>query len=72
MLLGWTGDNGDPDNFLFALLSCEAAKTGNNKAFWCDPEFNDLIVKAQQSSDLAERTALYEQAQSCSRSRRRG
>ena len=63
VLLGWTGDNGDPDNFLFALLSCEAAKTGNNKAFWCDPEFNDLIVKAQQSSDLAERTALYEQAQ---------
>lgn len=62
-LLGWTGDNGDPDNFMFALLSCEAAKSGSNKAFWCDPEFNDLIVKAQQSSDLAERTALYEQAQ---------
>ena len=63
VLLGWTGDNGDPDNFLFALLSCEAAKSGNNRAFWCDKEFNDLITKAQQSSDLAERTKLYEQAQ---------
>ena len=63
VLLGWTGDNGDPDNFLFALLSCEAAKSGNNRAFWCDPEFNDLITKAQQSTDLAERTKLYEQAQ---------
>jgi dipeptide transport system substrate-binding protein len=63
VLLGWTGDNGDPDNFLFALLSCEAAKSGNNRAFWCDKDFNDLITKAQQSSDLAERTKLYEQAQ---------
>ncbi len=63
VLLGWTGDNGDPDNFLFALLSCEAAQSGNNRAFWCDKDFNDLITKAQQSSDLAERTALYEQAQ---------
>ena len=26
-------------------------------------EFNDLITKAQQSTDLAERTKLYEQAQ---------
>jgi dipeptide transport system substrate-binding protein len=24
---GWAGDNGDPDNFLTPLLSCEAAKT---------------------------------------------
>ena len=63
VLLGWTGDNGDPDNFLFALLSCEAAKSGNNRARWCNPEFNELITKAQQSSDLAERTKLYEQAQ---------
>ena len=63
VLLGWTGDNGDPDNFLFALLSCEAVKGGNNRARWCNQEFNDLVVKAQRSSDLAERTKLYEEAQ---------
>jgi dipeptide transport system substrate-binding protein len=63
VLLGWTGDNGDPDNFLFALLSCEAAKGGANRARWCNQEFNDLITKAQRSSDLAERTKLYEEAQ---------
>lgn len=63
VLLGWTGDNGDPDNFLFALLSCEAVKGGNNRARWCNQEFNDLITKAQRSSDLAERTRLYEEAQ---------
>lgn len=63
VLLGWTGDNGDPDNFLFALLSCEAVAAGNNRARWCNKEFNDLITKAQRSSDTAERTRLYEQAQ---------
>ena len=63
VLLGWTGDNGDPDNFLFALLSCEAVKGQNNRARWCNQEFNDLITKAQRSSDIAERTKLYEEAQ---------
>ncbi|MFO1047122.1 MAG: ABC transporter substrate-binding protein [Geminicoccaceae bacterium] len=63
VLLGWTGDNGDPDNFLFALLSCEAVKGQNNRARWCNKEFNELITKAQRSSDLAERTKLYEEAQ---------
>ncbi|WP_202911141.1 ABC transporter substrate-binding protein [Ancylobacter sp. TS-1] len=61
--LGWTGDNGDPDNFFF-LLGCPAArKGGQNLAKWCNKEFDDLISKARTSSDLAERTKLYEQAQ---------
>ena len=35
-LYGWTGDNGDPDNFLHTLLGCAAARTGgNNVAKWC-------------------------------------
>ena len=28
ILLGWTGDNGDPDNFLHVLLGCDGAKKG--------------------------------------------
>ncbi|MFK8250158.1 ABC transporter substrate-binding protein [Ancylobacter terrae] len=61
--LGWTGDNGDPDNFFF-LLGCAAARPGGqNLSKWCNKEFDDLIVKARGISDKAERTKLYEQAQ---------
>uniref|UniRef100_UPI001EF7F44C ABC transporter substrate-binding protein n=2 Tax=Pseudomonadota TaxID=1224 RepID=UPI001EF7F44C len=29
VILGWTGDNGDPDNFLAVLLSCQAVGQAN-------------------------------------------
>jgi dipeptide transport system substrate-binding protein len=63
VLLGWTGDNGDPDNFLYVLLGCAAAKDGANRARWCDKSFDDLVVKAKQTSDQAQRTELYKKAQ---------
>lgn len=62
VILGWTGDNGDPDNFLHTLLGCDAVG-GNNRAQWCNEEFNDLVVKAKATTDQAERVKLYEQAQ---------
>lgn len=62
-MMGWTGDNGDPDNFLNTLLSCSAVESGSNYANFCHKEFNDLVTKAAQVTDLAERTALYQQAQ---------
>ena len=62
VMLGWTGDNGDPDNFLDTLLGCEAVG-GNNRAQWCNKEFNDLVKKAKVTTDQAERTKLYEEAQ---------
>ena len=61
-ILGWTGDNGDPDNFLDTLLGCDAVG-GNNRAQWCNKEFDDLMTKAKETSDIAERTKLYEEAQ---------
>ncbi|WP_250956297.1 ABC transporter substrate-binding protein [Rhizobium sp. CG5] len=61
-MLGWTGDNGDPDNFLDTLLGCEAVG-GNNRAQWCNKEFDALVKKAKVTSDKAERTKLYEEAQ---------
>ncbi len=63
VLLGWTGDYGDPDNFLNVLLACAAAKDGTNRARWCDKSFDDLILEAKQTSDTAKRTELYMKAQ---------
>ena len=62
VLLGWTGDNGDPDNFLDTLLGCDAVG-GNNRAQWCNEEFDALMTKAKETADVAERTKLYEEAQ---------
>ena len=62
VLLGWTGDNGDPDNFLAVLLGCDAVG-GSNRAQWCNKDFEALVQKAKTVSDKAERTKLYEDAQ---------
>jgi len=62
VLLGWTGDNGDPDNFLAVLLGCDGVG-GANRAQWCYQPFEDLIQKAKIVADPAERTKLYEEAQ---------
>jgi len=63
-MMGWTGDNGDPDNFLANLLGCDSAKAnGSNVAKFCYQPFEDLIQKAKVVSNPAERTKLYEKAQ---------
>ncbi|MBB4018955.1 dipeptide transport system substrate-binding protein [Chelatococcus caeni] len=63
-LYGWTGDNGDPDNFLNVLLGCAAARPGgNNVAKWCLPEYDALVTRAKATSDRSERETLYRQAQ---------
>jgi dipeptide transport system substrate-binding protein len=62
VLLGWTGDNGDPDNFLAVLLGCDGVG-GSNRAQWCYQPFEDVVQAAKVTSDSAERTALYEEAQ---------
>lgn len=64
-LLGWTGDNGDPDNFLYVLLDKDNAKgpDAGNIAFYKSDAVHDLLIKARTITDQAERTKLYEQAQ---------
>lgn len=62
ILIGWTGDNGDPDNWLGTLYSCEAIN-GNNYSNWCYAPFEKLIQQASRTTDIAERTKLYMTAQ---------
>ncbi|MBK0326849.1 ABC transporter substrate-binding protein [Rhodobacteraceae bacterium F11138] len=62
VLLGWTGDNGDPDNFLAVLLGCDAVG-GSNRAMWCHEPFDELLQKAKVLPTQEERAELYEQAQ---------
>lgn len=61
--LGWTGDNGDPDNFFF-LRGCTGARDGGqNISKWCNEEFEARLNKAKTLTDKAERTKLYEEMQ---------
>jgi len=63
-LLGWTGDNGDPDNFLYVLLDKSAtAHPANNIAFYRSDPLHGLLLKAQHEVDIEIRTDLYKQAQ---------
>lgn len=64
-LLGWTGDNGDPDNFLNVLLSGQNATPQNaqNIAYYDNSEVNDLLAEAQRTIDEEKRRELYYEAQ---------
>jgi ABC-type transport system substrate-binding protein len=63
-LLGWSGDNGDPDNFLNVLLSIQATTIpAQNIAFWRNTEFDALIQQGKTSTDAAVRERAYRKAQ---------
>ena len=63
-LLGWTGDNGDPDNFFF-LAGCDkdGKPAAQNIPKWCDATFNADMLKARALTDQAERTKVYQEMQ---------
>ena len=61
-MLGWTGDNGDPDNFLYTLLDKDSIGA-NNYSFYSNDQLHDILIKAQQETDQAKRNDLYKQAQ---------
>jgi len=63
IMYGWSGDNGDPDNFFVPLLGCDAVKGGGNFARWCNKDFEDLVQKAKNTPKQAERAKFYEKAQ---------
>ena len=64
-ILGWTGDNGDPDNFLNVLLSSKSATEENalNVAFYKNPDLDEVLDQGATTIDENERRRLYEEAQ---------
>lgn len=60
--LGWTGDNGDPDNFIgyfFANADEELPREGH----YMNPEVADLLNQARSEIDSDARAALYVEAE---------
>ncbi len=64
-LLGWAGDNGDPDNFLYVLFDRDTATVGTarNVAFFDSAELHGILIYAQETNDRDERTRFYQKAQ---------
>lgn len=64
-LLGWTGDNGDPDNFMNVLYGANSCSLGTagNVAFYNNSHVQDLFTQALQTYDKNQRAQLYEEAQ---------
>ncbi|HET7270622.1 MAG TPA: ABC transporter substrate-binding protein, partial [Rubrobacter sp.] len=64
-LLGWTGDNGDPDNFLNVLLGSASATPTDalNIAYYKNPEADKLLKQGQTSIDEAVRKQAYMKVQ---------
>jgi peptide/nickel transport system substrate-binding protein len=63
--MGWIGDTGDPDNFLYVLLDKENANVGtaSNYSFYEDEQVHELLTQARVEADPEKRAALYRQAQ---------
>ncbi|NJO43503.1 MAG: ABC transporter substrate-binding protein [Cyanobacteria bacterium CRU_2_1] len=59
-MLGWTGDYGDPDNFMYYHFGPGGTKDLGN---WENPEVFRLLEEARQESEESERAKLYAQAE---------
>jgi len=64
-LLGWVGDNGDADNFLYVLLDKDTATLGSalNVCFWMNDDYHNLMLAARRELDPEKRAALYRKSQ---------
>ncbi|WP_066318891.1 ABC transporter substrate-binding protein [Bacillus sp. FJAT-29814] len=64
-LIGWVGDNGDPDNFLYSMLSKNNAVKGaaQNHTFYQNDEVSDLLMQAKSVMDQKERAEIYKKVQ---------
>ncbi len=61
-MVGWTGDNGDPDNFVGELFNSSRIPVTNTPRYK-NPEVDKLLDEAVRESDPKKRLALYSDIQ---------
>jgi peptide/nickel transport system substrate-binding protein len=59
-MLGWTGDNGDPDNFVCYFFCSPGA---SREGFYTNQPLTDLLLQAQKLTDQKKRAELYRKAE---------
>ncbi|HZS34861.1 MAG TPA: ABC transporter substrate-binding protein [Methylomirabilota bacterium] len=59
-MLGWTGDNGDPDNFLCYFFCSPGA---SREGFYANKPLADLLLQAASITNQTERAKLYQRAE---------
>ncbi len=62
VLLGWSADHPDPDNFFSPLLSCNSALSGNNRVFWCNEAFDQVLNESLSTNNIGLRKKYYAKA----------
>ena len=64
-LLGWTGDNGDPDNFMNVLYGANVCSIGTagNYSFYTNNTNQELLSAALATYDTEKRAAYYMKSQ---------
>ena len=59
-MLGWTGDNGDPDNFVCYFFCSPGA---SREGFYANPGLTEVLLQAQKLTVPAKRAELYRKAE---------
>ena len=64
MAFSWVGDNGDPDNHLYILLSGDQwPPNGFNCGYYKNDQVDELLRQARTTLDRAARTKIYQEVQ---------
>jgi len=61
--MGWVADYPDADNFLYVLFSSRQTRANGNASAYSNPDFDELVERAQVITDHSERIELYQEAE---------
>ena len=62
-ILGWGNTTGDPDETITSLYHTDNAGNNGNRAFYSNPELDEILDNARQETDEAAREQMYIEAQ---------